>query len=357
MSGALVDLVAKGAQDVYLTGKPEVSFFRQKYSRHTNFAMKPVELLPMGSVSSNGEVSLKIPNKGDILCGVWLDHGDSDWESRLGSRLPKPTVFELYIGGQLIDRQDSTFTNIIWPAHLVDSSAKGMFNGDSGTGFGRITPLHFSFCDNYGLPLVALQYHEVEIKVKFSSVDPQIPKFYAEYIVLDTSEREWFANNDHTLLIEQVQKIPPSVGGTNPVWDLSLLNHPVKSLHFGNVADNSSYSIGNNAMLYLNGTQVFDSPMSRNFFTLVQPYYHCEHYSSQFRESNNKWWNAENPHMYSFAMKASKHVPTGSCNFSRLDNAEFKATGASDSTNVNIYAVNWNVLRVKNGMAGLAFSN
>lgn len=354
MSGALVDLVAKGAQDVYLTGKPEVSFFRQKYSRHTNFAMKPVELLPMGSVSPNGEVSLKIPNKGDILCGVWLDHGDNNSSSVLGSRTTKPTVFELYIGGQLVDRQDSTFTNFIWPCHLVDSGAKGMFSLNNSVA--KITPLHFSFCDNYGLPLVALQYHEVEIKVKFSSVNPQSVKFYAEYIVLDTSEREWFANNDHTLLIEQVQKIPPSVGGTNPVWDLSLLNHPVKSLHFSNVIFGSNYSIGDNAMLYLNGTQVFDSPMGRNFFVLAQPYYHCEHYSETWIDEVDIG-GVINPHMYSFAMKASKHVPTGSCNFSRLDNAEFKATGASDSTNVNIYAVNWNVLRVKNGMAGLAFSN
>ena len=354
MSGALVDLVAKGAQDVYLTGKPEVSFFRQKYSRHTNFAMKPVELLPVGSVSSNSEVSIKIPNKGDILSGVWLDHGDNSWENKLGSKLTKPTVFELYIGGQLIDRQDSTFTNIIWPSHLIDSGAKGMFNGQL-SDLSRITPLHFSFCDNYGLPLVALQYHEVEIKVKFSSTDPTPIKFYAEYIVLDTSEREWFANNDHTLLIEQVQKIPPSTGGTDPVWDLSLLNHPVKSLHFSNVVNSSNYTIGDNAMLYLNGTQVFNSPMGRNFFTLVQPYYHSEHYSSQFREQVAI---RDAPiHMYSFAMKASKHVPTGSCNFSRLDNAEFKATGASDSTIVNMYAVNWNILRIKKGMAGLAFSN
>jgi hypothetical protein len=339
---------------VYLTGKPEVSFFRQKYSRHTNFAMKPVELLPMGSVSANGEVSLKIPNKGDIICGVWLDHGDSEWENRLGSRLTKPTVLELYIGGQMIDRQDSTFANIIWPSHLVDSGAKGMFGDVTRTS--RITPLHFSFCDNYGLPLVALQYHEVEIKIKFSSVDPNPIKFYAEYIVLDTSEREWFTNNDHTLLIEQVQKIPPTVGGTNPVWDLSLLNHPVKSLHFTDVTDGSNYSIGNNAMLYLNGTQVFDSPMGTNFFVLAQPYYHCEHYSEVWRDEVQSSAVCY-PHMYSFAMKASKHVPTGSCNFSRLDNAEFKATGASDSTNVNMYAVNWNILRIKQGMAGLAFSN
>ena len=73
MSGALVDLVAKGVQDAYLTGKPEVSFFRQKYSRHTNFAMKPIKLTPIGTVAGNSDVTLKIPNKGDLLSYIWLD--------------------------------------------------------------------------------------------------------------------------------------------------------------------------------------------------------------------------------------------------------------------------------------------
>ena len=67
MSGALVDLVAKGVQDVYLTGSPEVSFFRQQYKRHTNFTSKPVKLNPMGTVAANSEISLKIQNKGDLV--------------------------------------------------------------------------------------------------------------------------------------------------------------------------------------------------------------------------------------------------------------------------------------------------
>lgn len=49
MSGALVNLVAKGAQDAFLTGKPEVSFFNSMYKRYTNFAQFPVELFPVGT--------------------------------------------------------------------------------------------------------------------------------------------------------------------------------------------------------------------------------------------------------------------------------------------------------------------
>lgn len=341
MSGALVDLVATGVQDAYLTGNPQVSFFRQKYSRHTNFAFKPVELLPMGIVAANSEVTLKIPNKGDILCGVWLEN--------INISAVNPHVFELYIGGQLVDRQDSTFTQIIWPTHLADSQSKASLSINS-----SFVPLHFFFCDNYGLPLVALQYHEVEIKVNFSSNDPTGVKFYAEYIVLDTPERDWFVNNDHNLLVEQMQRIPPTTEGTNPVWDLSLLNHPVKSLHTSNAM------VGQNgtAMIYLNGTELFDSPMGLFFFNFAQPYYHTDHHDlytdfERFTEYN------QDPQMYSFAMKANKHIPTGSCNFSRLDNAELKVTGTGfkDDDNKYLYAVNWNILRIKKGMAGLAFSN
>ena len=91
MSGALVELVATGVQDAYLTGKPEVSFFRQSYKRHTNFALKTVQLSPIGTIAANSEVSLPIPSKGDLLTQVWIDGvGDMD------SSNVQSAVFELH---------------------------------------------------------------------------------------------------------------------------------------------------------------------------------------------------------------------------------------------------------------------
>jgi hypothetical protein len=346
MSGALVDLVAKGVQDAYLTGTPEVSFFRQNYKRHTNFTTKPVKLTAMGTQGANNEISLKIPNKGDLLSYVWLETPTSDTNNLIGSS-SSPTVFELWIGGQMVERQDSIFMEYHWKKFLVDSNTKGCLNPT--TWF----PLHFFFCDNYPLPLVALQYHEVEIKIKFSSLISGSPliNYYATYILIDTVERDYFVSKNHEILIEQVQKIPVTGGtGTNVTFDLSLLNHPVKSLHWSNVS-NVSYSTGD-VMVYLNGTQLFDSPMPDNYFSNVQGYYHSEYYSGLLSAAGAYL------KMYSFAQKANKHVPTGSCNFSRLDNAEMKIVGASpNSQDAILYAVNWNILRIKNGMAGVAFSN
>ncbi len=374
MSGALVDLVAKGAQDVYLTGSPEVSFFRQQYKRHTNFTSKPVKLNPMGTFGPNQEISLKIPNKGDLLDYVWLHMADNDnTSSNLMPSTSKPVIFELWIGGQMVDRQDATFMILHWQKFLVDSGAKAMAiaaTKQAGSDYyGRNTyerlefiPLHFSFCDGQPLPLLALQYHEVEIKIKFSSSDPGKVDFYANYIMLDTIERDYFVNKEHEILIEQVQRIPVTTrNGSNYMFDLSLLNHPVKSIHWSNVS-NTHYT-SSDVMLYLNGTQLFDSPMPDIYFSSVQGYYHSEHASELLKlnsfgnSTNDDYQGGKGLKMYSFAQKASKHVPTGSCNFSRLDNAEMKFVGSSENDDTYLYAVNWNVLRIKNGMAGVAFSN
>ena len=364
MSGALVDLVAKGVQDAYLTGNPEVSFFRQNYKRHTNFSMKPVQLDPMGTIAGNSEITLKIPNKGDLLSYVWVDLDTSIGGDGIHADTSNPAVFELYIGGQFVDRQDATFMALHWQKFLVDSGAKAMaiftpnaddVNSRNNLFSSTILPLHFFFCDSYPLPLVALQYHEVEIRVKFAAGDPGNVKFYANYIMLDTNEREYFANKDHEMLIEQVQRLPVTGGsGSNPVFDLSLLNHPVKSLHW-TVPSDDDFNTGN-VMIYLNGTQLFDNPMPDKYFTYVQGYYHSEHASELLKGASGE--GGYSLKMYSFAQKASKHVPTGTCNFSRLDNAEMKISGASlVSQNLFLHAVNFNVLRIKNGMAGVAFSN
>ena len=73
MSAALIDLVSVGAQDVYITGDPQVSFFRQNYKRHTNFAIKPERMDYIGTFGSSNEVVIPIRSKGDLLSYVWIE--------------------------------------------------------------------------------------------------------------------------------------------------------------------------------------------------------------------------------------------------------------------------------------------
>jgi hypothetical protein len=198
------------------------------------------------------------------------------------------------------------------------------------------------------LPLVALQYHEVEVRVKFSPDDSNSLlsklKFYANYIMLDTDERAAFVNTDHDLLIEQVQRITYDSGKFN----LGLLNHPVKSLHWGIASADDLKT--ENVQLYLNGTEIFGVPMPNKYFTQVQGYYYSEYSSDPLRYSNSSL------KMLSFALKANKHQPCGTCNFSRLDTATLNMTVTGGTLNF-LHAVNFNILRIKKGMAGLAFSN
>ncbi len=358
-----VELVSKGAQDVYLTGNPEVSFFRQNYKRHTNFAIREVQLNPLGTLATNSEISLKIPNKGDLLGHIWIDLGLGTVTSSAANSNAcgisadsdaSPAQFELYIGGQLVDRQDAFFAVQIWQKFLNDSSVKNdAIHGTSSTGtlswkYANWIPLHFFFCDSVYLPLVALQYHEVEVRVRFSPDDSNSLlsqlKFYANYILLDTDERAAFVNTDHELLVEQVQRITFDSGKFN----LGLLNHPVKALFWG--LPSATGLTTNNVQLYLNGTETFNLPMPNKYFTQVQGYYFSEFSSDPLRYSNSSL------KMLSFALKANKHQPCGTCNFSRMDTATLSMTVTNGTLNF-LHAVNFNILRIKKGMAGLAFSN
>ena len=73
MSAALTELVSKGAQDVYITGDPQVSFFHQNYKRHTNFAIKPERLDYIGTFGAGNEISIPLRTKGDLLSYIWIE--------------------------------------------------------------------------------------------------------------------------------------------------------------------------------------------------------------------------------------------------------------------------------------------
>ena len=381
MSAALVELVAKGAQDAYLTGDPEVSFFHQTYKRHTNFAQKPVPVQYTGTAGPSQQINIKLLNKGDLLGYVWMDmnpFGEDTTPTESTVNQIQDTIFELYIGGQLIDRQDGFYMTQLWQKFLVDSSAKG-FAGmaedlGSSTPIDNVfkatwLPLHFFFCDSCYLPLVALQYHEVEIRITFGSgysaakSGTLAPNFYANYIVLDTTEREAIVNKEHNLLIEQVQRITatsPSSSTSNK-FDLSFLNHPVKCILWGDQDDPYPAPIFStqSVQLYLNGTELFETEMPDVYFSTVQAYYHSEYASDLMGgQLTSTTTTGGSLKMYSFALKANKHQPCGTCNFSRLDTASLTfGTVTSAPTNLYLYAVNFNILRIKAGLSGLAFSS
>ena len=365
MSGALIQLVSKGIQDVYLTHNEGHSFFKMKFTRHTNFSQSPKLIKTI----TDKDMSIQIPVLGDAVNAIWLQGTE-----KLMDMFYKSTI-DLFIGGQKIDSQDFDYYADIWSNYLADtfSKTKAMNNKASSTNSGFI-PLHFFFCNhNSFLPLVALQNHQVELRITF---DPEtvnaIPEdkkkveIYGNYIFFDKEEREAIVKRSMDFVITQVQKHEHPLNtadGYNTI-DLSHFNHPVKSLFFGFSSTDRVYDADyfkfTGADLYINGTPLFEN-MKPVYFHTVQNYYKSEYGITDYDVAQDIPFYTRY-FTYHFCLNASQYNPSGTCNFSRLDNAKLTIRGATVAPDrvgepIYIYAVNYNVLRIKDGLAGILFGN
>jgi len=273
-----MQLVAYGAQDIYLTGNPQITFFKVVYRRHTNFSMETIEQTINGGVAINGSSNVTISRNGDLVYKVYVTNSGSTATTN-GSEIVSEV--ELEIGGQRIDRHYAEWNQIWNELSTPESKAVGLkcMVGDLGTsgtldGTGVVMtqyPLNFWFCRNPGLalPLIALQYHEVKLKFTWGSsaakgVSSGV-KVMCEYIYLDTDERRRFAQVSHEYLIEQVQK-QSLTGASNKL----NFNHPVKEL----IWTSQNHTGYETAKLKLNGHDRFSS-QNAEYFQLRQPYdYH-----------------------------------------------------------------------------------
>jgi hypothetical protein len=500
-----MQLVAYGAQDVYLTGSPEVTYFKNIYRRHTNFSVEPIEQTFNGTCDFGKTVTCEINRNGDLVTKMYLylhlpavDAHTSEWgyARRLGHAVIDEVKVE--IGGSEIDEHYGDWLNI-WheltrnPNHdrgydqmignvsdltNVSTSAKPEHK--------LYVPLQFWFNRNNGLalPLIALQYHDVRLKLKLRplkdvtnvatgttapTVNVEDSFLLVDYIYLDAQERKKFAQATHEYLIEQLQFTgEESFKNANESYRLNF-NHPSKALVWaprlakytsgntfvdwawdGNwtsateriakrvwLALNSTISSGmsedaesagdavtdsdgnvlvdaqyvfqnsddasdlNNVVLLTNNltsTQVSWTTTqwvaNTNLTTFSTGYTVKDRmtYSlyadgtgnpvkaallqlnghDRFQKRDGAYFNYVQPHQhwnntpadginsYSFALNPMEHQPSGTCNFSRIDNTTLKldlASTQSDDSRIAIYCINYNVLRVMSGMGGLAYSN
>tara|TARA_Y100000593_G_scaffold89045_1_gene172413 strand:- start:281 stop:1054 length:774 start_codon:yes stop_codon:yes gene_type:complete len=235
-------------------------------------------------------------------------------------------------------------------------------------------PLRFWFCNNPGnaLPLIALQYHEVRIITNFSatlgapsSTLADNLTMWANYIYLDTDERRRFAQVSHEYLIEQVQFQDSTAEDGSIILNF---NHPVKELIWAgksstewgtSASDSGTFADigGSNTtfQLKLNGHNRF-APQDMGYFAAQQIWKYHSGYGGVSLTSGTGGLQYSIG-VYSFALKPEEHQPSGTCNFSRIDNAELKIDGDTNTPGYYVYAVNYNVLRIMSGMGGLAYSN
>ena len=360
MSGSLVQLVSQGIQDIHLiTDKLENSQFTARYKKHTPFSQGAKQVEILGNIGPGGTSEVEVVKYGDLINYMWLE-GDNILDYMPGTR------FELYMGGKLVDTQTFEYITEIWPVYLPETKVKSTsINNRISSTDKNFFPLHFFFCDNgMFLPLVGMQYHKVEIRITWGPAVPPDVKMYGNYVFLDTEERSRFARSNMDMLVTQVQNIPFFVSDGNAKLDISSLNHPVKALWVGQEALSSTvasdYFTFDALTIYLNG-QVKVENMSPSYFHTVQAYYHTRNALSNFIASEKTPFYTRF-FMYSFANDASDYNPTGSCNFSRLDTTVLNITNIQRPVSkrtlaVQVYALNYNVLRVRNGLTGILFSN
>jgi len=431
MGGGLMQLVAYGAQDIYLTGNPQITFFKVVYRRHTNFAVESIEQTFNGTADFAKRVTATISRNGDLIQQMYLEVvlpitgtvTNADWTYGVGNALVKQA--EIEIGGQLIDRHYGDWMNI-WTELTIPAGKRAGYDNMVGNTLTATTqqvgallcdanyrlyvPFQFWFNRNPGLalPLIALQYHEVKLNLEIRPITDLLVagtggvptgslscKLYVDYVYLDTDERRRFAQVSHEYLIEQVQftgseSISASLASKNVTLNF---NHPVKELiwaHTTTACTTSSLTAPGNcwfnysgasdgsidsfttALLQLNGHDRF-SVRFASYFRKVQNY---EHHTRVPRVGVDLAGLSADAkvgsfrqyiYSYSFALSPEEHQPSGTCNFSRIDNAVLQMNYAADSgiggtipdeaMNLNIYAVNYNVLRIMSGMGGLAYSN
>jgi len=368
--GGLLQLVALGKQDVFLTGNPQMTWFKMVYRRYTNFAMESQPMYFDGTADFGKRITCLVPRRGDLLGQIMLEVSLPALELTTGQAVPYVNSIghaliqeiTLEIGEQEIDRQNGEWMEI-WSSYTTSTDKQTGFYNMIGKvdGYNPHTlegplnlyiPLRFWFCRNPGLalPLIALQYHPIRINLTLRPLNQlfysplltspnctslevkpvQIKSLmlWGDYVYLDVEERRRFVSSTHEYLIEQVQYTAPiaiAPGATSASLQLEF-NHPVRELfwyvqrddmaryhEYFNYSSVGVSEVGDrldmlqDAVLQFDGFDRFQK-RDAGYFRLVQPWQHHTVIPEDFYM-----------YSYSFAIRPEDSQPCGSFNASRID--------------------------------------
>tara|TARA_B110000977_G_scaffold161474_1_gene206452 strand:- start:2241 stop:3539 length:1299 start_codon:yes stop_codon:yes gene_type:complete len=387
---------------------------RQNITGDANYGKKiQYKLNKVGDLIGAMYLNIVLPDLDDLN----TDKSDPvSWVNAVGHAIIRS--YSIRIGETIIDKQYGTWLEI-WSELTVNNDHRTAYNNLVGkhnyftnsTQTGSLElyiPLQFWFCKNVSLalPIIALQRQDVIIEFEFSDFDELVTtrdpviatdkqfkcEFYIKNYFLDDAERKVFARNKYRYLIEQlqIQTISFDRSTTEKVIDIPF-NHPVKELiwvaqrqdsvnyiddsgteiinnlfNFSNVPDPTVSTTDNNTVLSSNfvfeGNDYFEdrrtttgsgsSSVPSYYFRIVQPY---EHHS---RTPVNRYIN-----VYSFALNPEEHQPSGSLNFSMIDNAYLKivlnphneSNEISNQYFITVFATNYNILSIEDGIASLEY--
>lgn len=391
MTAGIFQLVARGEQDDYLTGNPQISFYKYAFRRHTNFSMETKEMLFNDAVNWGSSCSAVIHHHGDLLSQMYIQiklprlanligNENASWVRYVGLSMIKKV--ELEIGGQVIESHTGEWIFLYHQLSLTHSKRNGYdymvgFNVDPYEPKILYIPLSFWFCEHSGLalPLIGLSFHEVKVRIHFRpfkecviNATNEVPitqvSVLCNFVYLDVMERKQLTNLDQEFLIEQVQQSTDNAT-YQPIAhvDLHFLN-PVKELiwvvqkseyrsqafkDFFNFTYKDNLSPIESAVLQINGSDRF-SRLPGEYFNLVQPFQH----HTAIPDNGGI-------HVYSFSIHPESPQPSGSLNFSKLDGAILKLKlqddfmDEGDEIYINVYGVSYNVAVIKDGLFKVRF--
>jgi hypothetical protein len=381
--GGLLQLVAMGKQDVFLTGNPQITWFKMVYRRYTNFAIESQQIYFDGDPDFGKRLTALIPRRGDLLGPMIMEIvlpyvKMTDGTTATYVNTPGFSIIEeisLEIGEQEIDKQTGEWM-LIWSSVSTPAGQREAFNNMVGRvdglnsppaavppeicSVGTYTygasklyvPLQFWFNKNPGLylPLLAMQYHPIRINVKLRSlaqmvinpntsatcagVQPMPTKLtqirlWGDYVYLDTEERRRFVSNTHEYLIEQIQYTPRTSmqQGIN-IHNIRMeFNHPIRELFWVVQRDVMQTT---REWFNFGSTSAYETGISQDI--LQDATLQVDGYD-RFDTRDAGYFRLVQPYqyhtstdvkqfiyMYSFSLRPEDMQPSGSLNASRIDN-------------------------------------
>jgi len=408
MTGGILQLSQYGAEDILLTGNPQVSFFKTIYKRYTNFQIQSLQQTIEGNIDFGNTIYTTINKSGHLLNNIilqitlpTLNPPNSNYTyycytNNIISSLIKSV--SVSIGGQTIDKHYGTYFDII--DELNDNKYQKIFSKfnseysirDNYKSHNIYLPLQFWFCKHYSnsIPLISLLNQDVQLAielndlrniVKSDSTNWSNPtttgndldiQIWADYIFLDSNEQKLFSKINHEYLIEQLQYTGDDTLFSNILsYDFNLhFNHPIKEIFWiiqNNLDTITNSNTGNNHTKYthihVSNSDTFNTATIQINGQQLFPHRNAEYFRELMPLKTYEHIPKKHIYLYSFSLFPNQHQPSGSFNFTNVDtailNLTFNNTGAGSSTNskVKIYAVNYNILKIMSGQASVVYQN
>ena len=458
MAGGLLQLLAYGQNNIYLTGSPQITHFKSVYKTHSNFSMESISVnfnRTDANINSTTSLIAKIDRNADLVGQVYLSFqlpdilSDNVWKFRWVENLAEALINDIYItiGGNKIDEQNGEYIHLLNMLNYgkdkrevynrmignIDEftnpenyyytrryksgiplkyrigneyPASSNFNFPSIRSRTFFLPLTFWFNKDLAnaLPLVSLQYSDVQIVVTLNPINQLYKLFYTQYgiqnfyapdpsnpahdlrnfvtngnqtfmttnnilniranlevnyIFLDTKERMFFAYKPIEYLIEQVRIIPfTSLSNINTLE--LVLQNPVKEIIW--VCKRNDVNQWNNWFEYtdksaniMTSATILFNGMERlrqktfEYFAYLEPFQH------------HKGCAQEGIYLYSFSIRPEEFQPSGACNMSKINKIQIAMTLNEPSNqfykyNTIFFVTNYNILKISNGMGGTVFA-